>query len=428
MNKKLLSSIFIIISLYTNIGYSSTTNIQEPELVLNQKISFEDMKLFADIRKIIKDSYVDEVDDKRIMENAIKGMVNGLDPHSQYMDANQTQKLEEQITGQYSGVGMDIDIKNNQIIIVSPTNDSPAQKAGLKPEDIITEIDGKPVNSFKSVQEASQYMRGPKGSTLDLVISRFEDKVKVYKKFSIVRENIENVGVMGMSYKGNYNDNYAYIKINDFNDKTAGKIETEFKRVKKRTSLSGLIIDLRYNPGGLVSSAVETLSLFMNKGIALYTLGKANARKDFRFGGMDITNNLPIVVIVNAGTASASEIVAGALQDYKRAIIIGEKTFGKGTVQTVFTLPNNKSMKITTARYYTPNGRSIQSTGIVPNILLSENNNLIKTQNNITESDLVGHLESNGKIEKPTTQIVDFEVQQAINTLDVITLSKSWNK
>lgn len=427
MNKKLLSLIFIAISIYTNSAYSASGTL-EPESSLNQKISFEDMKLFADIRRIIKDSYVDEVDDKKLMENAVKGMVNGLDPHSQYMDANQTQKLEEQITGQYAGVGMDIDVKNNQMIIVSPTNNSPAQKAGIKPEDIITEIDGKPVNSFKSLQEASQYMRGPKGSTLDLVISRFEDKIKIYKKFSMVRENIENIGVMGMSYKGNYNDNYAYIKINDFNDKTASKIETEFKKVKKRTVLSGLIIDLRYNPGGLVSSAVETLSLFMNKGIALYTLEKGNLRKDFRFAGMDITNNLPIVVIVNAGTASASEIVAGALQDYKRAIIIGEKTFGKGTVQTVFTLPNNKSMKITTARYYTPNGRSIQSTGIIPNILLSENNNIIKTQNNITESDLVGHLENNGKIEKTTSQIVDFEVQQAINTLDVITLSKSWNK
>lgn len=427
MNKKLLSLIFIAISIYTNSVYSASGTL-EPESSLNQKISFEDMKLFADIRRIIKDSYVDEVDDKKLMENAVKGMVNGLDPHSQYMDANQTQKLEEQITGQYAGVGMDIDVKNNQMIIVSPTNNSPAQKAGIKPEDIITEIDGKPVNSFKSLQEASQYMRGPKGSTLDLVISRFEDKIKIYKKFSMVRENIENIGVMGMSYKGNYNDNYAYIKINDFNDKTASKIETEFKKVKKRTVLSGLIIDLRYNPGGLVSSAVETLSLFMNKGIALYTLEKGNLRKDFRFAGMDITNNLPIVVIVNAGTASASEIVAGALQDYKRAIIIGEKTFGKGTVQTVFTLPNNKSMKITTARYYTPNGRSIQSTGIIPNILLSENNNIIKTQNNITESDLVGHLENNGKIEKTTSQIVDFEVQQAINTLDVITLSKSWNK
>lgn len=427
MNKKLLSLIFIAISIYTNSVYSASGTL-EPESSLNQKISFEDMKLFADIRRIIKDSYVDEVDDKKLMENAVKGMVNGLDPHSQYMDANQTQKLEEQITGQYAGVGMDIDVKNNQMIIVSPTNNSPAQKVGIKPEDIITEIDGKPVNSFKSLQEASQYMRGPKGSTLDLVISRFEDKIKIYKKFSMVRENIENIGVMGMSYKGNYNDNYAYIKINDFNDKTASKIETEFKKVKKRTVLSGLIIDLRYNPGGLVSSAVETLSLFMNKGIALYTLEKGNLRKDFRFAGMDITNNLPIVVIVNAGTASASEIVAGALQDYKRAIIIGEKTFGKGTVQTVFTLPNNKSMKITTARYYTPNGRSIQSTGIIPNILLSENNNIIKTQNNITESDLVGHLENNGKIEKTTSQIVDFEVQQAINTLDVITLSKSWNK
>lgn len=427
MNKKLLSLIFIAISIYTNSVYSASGTL-EPESSLNQKISFEDMKLFADIRRIIKDSYVDEVDDKKLMENAVKGMVNGLDPHSQYMDANQTQKLEEQITGQYAGVGMDIDVKNNQMIIVSPTNNSPAQKAGIKPEDIITEIDGKPVNSFKSLQEASQYMRGPKGSTLDLVISRFEDKIKIYKKFSMVRENIENIGVMGMSYKGNYKDNYAYIKINDFNDKTASKIETEFKKVKKRTVLSGLIIDLRYNPGGLVSSAVETLSLFMNKGIALYTLEKGNLRKDFRFAGMDITNNLPIVVIVNAGTASASEIVAGALQDYKRAIIIGEKTFGKGTVQTVFTLPNNKSMKITTARYYTPNGRSIQSTGIIPNILLSENNNIIKTKNNITESDLVGHLENNGKIEKTTSQIVDFEVQQAINTLDVITLSKSWNK
>ncbi len=325
--------------------------------------TYEMLNLFGEVMERAKVSYVEDVTDKQLIESAINGMLVSLDPHSSYLDAQSFKYMNEQTKGKFGGLGIEVTMENGVVKVVSPIDDTPATKAGLKPGDYITHIDGEQVVGM-SLNDAVDKMRGTVGSKVKLSIRRLN--VKPFD-VTLKREEIKIQSVKS-AIKG---DDVAYIRITSFSEDTDKMIEKALKKAQKelKGNLKGIVIDVRNNPGGLLDQAVNVSDLFLDKGEIVSTRSK-NAEDTVKYNAKsgDIAKGLPIVVLVNDGSASASEIVAGALQDHKRAVILGEKTFGKGSVQTVIPLGKYGAMRLTTARYYTPSGRSIQATGIVPDV------------------------------------------------------------
>ena len=325
--------------------------------------TYEMLNLFGEVMERAKVSYVEDVTDKQLIESAINGMLVSLDPHSSYLDAQSFKYMNEQTKGKFGGLGIEVTMENGVVKVVSPIDDTPATKAGLKPGDYITHIDGEQVVGM-SLNDAVDKMRGTVGSKVKLSIRRLN--VKPFD-VTLKREEIKIQSVKS-AIKG---DDVAYIRITSFSEDTDKMIEKALKKAQKelKGNLKGIVIDVRNNPGGLLDQAVNVSDLFLDKGEIVSTRSK-NAEDTVKYNAKsgDIAKELPIVVLVNDGSASASEIVAGALQDHKRAVILGEKTFGKGSVQTVIPLGKYGAMRLTTARYYTPSGRSIQATGIVPDV------------------------------------------------------------
>lgn len=325
--------------------------------------TYEMLNLFGEVMERAKVSYVEDVTDKQLIESAINGMLVSLDPHSSYLDAQSFKYMNEQTKGKFGGLGIEVTMENGIVKVVSPIDDTPATKAGLKPGDYITHIDGEQVVGM-SLNDAVDKMRGTVGSKVKLSIRRLN--VKPFD-VTLKREEIKIQSVKS-AIKG---DDVAYIRITSFSEDTDKMIEKALKKAQKelKGNLKGIVIDVRNNPGGLLDQAVNVSDLFLDKGEIVSTRSK-NAEDTVKYNAKsgDIAKELPIVVLVNDGSASASEIVAGALQDHKRAVILGEKTFGKGSVQTVIPLGKYGAMRLTTARYYTPSGRSIQATGIVPDV------------------------------------------------------------
>lgn len=325
--------------------------------------TYEMLNLFGEVMERAKVSYVEDVTDKQLIESAINGMLVSLDPHSSYLDAQSFKYMNEQTKGKFGGLGIEVTMENGVVKVVSPIDDTPATKAGLKPGDYITHIDGEQVIGM-SLNDAVDKMRGAVGSKVKLSIRRLN--VKPFD-VTLKREEIKIQSVKS-AIKG---DDVAYIRITSFSEDTDKMIEKALKKAQKelKGNLKGIVIDVRNNPGGLLDQAVNVSDLFLDKGEIVSTRSK-NAEDTVKYNAKsgDIAKGLPIVVLVNDGSASASEIVAGALQDHKRAVILGEKTFGKGSVQTVIPLGKYGAMRLTTARYYTPSGRSIQATGIVPDV------------------------------------------------------------
>lgn len=325
--------------------------------------TYEMLNLFGEVMERAKVSYVEDVTDKQLIESAINGMLVSLDPHSSYLDAQSFKYMNEQTKGKFGGLGIEVTMENGVVKVVSPIDDTPATKAGLKPGDYITHIDGEQVVGM-SLNDAVDKMRGTIGSKVKLSIRRLN--VKPFD-VTLKREEIKIQSVKS-AIKG---DDVAYIRITSFSEDTDKMIEKALKKAQKelKGNLKGIVIDVRNNPGGLLDQAVNVSDLFLDKGEIVSTRSK-NAEDTVKYNAKsgDIAKGLPIVVLVNDGSASASEIVAGALQDHKRAVILGEKTFGKGSVQTVIPLGKYGAMRLTTARYYTPSGRSIQATGIVPDV------------------------------------------------------------
>ena len=338
----------------------AATDAKEKE---NPADTYEMLNLFGEVLERTKTSYVEDVTDKKLIESALNGMLVSLDPHSSYLDEQSFKYMNEQTKGKFGGLGIEVTMENNVVKVVSPIDDTPASKAGLKPNDYITHINGEQVVGM-SLNDAVDKMRGKIGTKVKLTIRRANEKPF---DVTLKREEIKIQSVKS-EIKA---DDVAYIRITSFSEDTDKMIEKDYNKIKKQLkgNPAGIVLDVRNNPGGLLDQAVNVSDLFLDQGEIVSTRSKnpADTVKYTATEG-DIAKGLPIVVLVNDGSASASEIVAGALQDHKRAIILGEKTFGKGSVQTVIPLGKYGAMRLTTARYYTPSGRSIQATGIMPDV------------------------------------------------------------
>ncbi len=363
-------------------------------------LPYEELRAFSEIFGRIKNDYVEPVTDKKLLEDAIRGMLVGLDPHSAYLNIEEFKELTESTTGEFGGLGIEVTMENGFVKVVSPIDDTPAQKAGVKAGDLIVKLNEKPVKGM-SLNDAVKIMRGEAGKTVNLTIIREGEEAPL--KIAVVRDIIKVKSVKTKLL----DKDYGYLRISSFQSGTSQALLDGIAQLKKenKSALKGLVLDLRNNPGGLLNAAVEVSDAFLQKGLIVYTEGRVkNSEMRFNASSGDVINGVPLVVLINSGSASASEIVAGALQDQKRAVIMGEKSFGKGSVQTILPTSNGGAVKLTTARYYTPSGRSIQAKGIEPDVALAAMK-LASLETSkfepIKESDLSGHLQNGEKNKKP---------------------------
>ena len=355
-------------------------------------IPFEGLKTFAEVYGRIKQDYVETVKDDKLLEDAIRGMLSGLDPHSAYLDKEQYEELKVGTTGQFGGLGIEVGMENGFVKVISPIDDTPAQKAGVKAGDLIVRLDDRPVKGM-SLNDAVKIMRGEPGSPITLTIVREGAEQPI--KLKLVRDVIKVKSVRSRLLE----PGYAYVRLSSFQAKTGESMIEAIEALKKQGQIKGLVLDLRNNPGGVLNAAVTVSDAFLEEGLVVYTDGRIeDAKMKFNASSGDLLEGAPMVVLINAGSASASEIVAGALQDHNRAVIMGEKTFGKGSVQTILPTSNGAAVKLTTARYFTPSGRSIQAEGIAPDVLISRVKIEAANQSEfgpLKEADLANHLENN---------------------------------
>lgn len=357
---------------------------------------YQYLKLFSDVMSIVQDNYVDKVDQKKLMYGAINGMLRELDPHSSFLKPEDYKELQIETKGKFGGLGIEITIRDNILTVVAPLEDTPADKAGVQANDQIIKIDDQPTQDM-SLMDAVQKMRGPKGSKVRLTVIRKGERKPL--DFELVRDIISIQSVKSRSLE----PGFGYVRISSFQSGTAGDLRKALDQLEtENIGLQGLILDLRNDPGGLLDQAVEVSDEFLEEGLIVYTGGRLDSQK-MRFEAHKHAKprNYPIVVLVNSGSASASEIVAGALQDHKRAIIMGEQTFGKGSVQTVIPLNDGSALRLTTSLYYTPSGRSIQAKGISPDIVVKKENPTKASEDGVSEDmarvrekDLPRHMEN----------------------------------
>ncbi|WP_193073322.1 S41 family peptidase [Pseudomonas sp. FME51] len=394
-------------------------------------LPLNELRTFTEVLERIRTSYVEPVDDATLLENAIRGMLDGLDPHSAYLEPEAFQGLQDTTSGQFGGLGIEVGQEDGFIKVISPIDDTPASRAGIEPGDLIVKIDDHPVKGM-SLVDAVDRMRGPAGSKITLTLVRgagtaFDVELEraVIKVKSVRTEALD--------------PGYAYLRITQFQNNTGEEVRRSLKTLTAKDELKGLVLDLRNNPGGVLQSAVEVADAFLSDGLIVYTKGRLpNTEMRFNASPANPGKKIPLVVLINGGSASASEIVAGALQDRGRAVIMGTDSFGKGSVQTVLPLNNDRALKLTTALYYTPNGRSIQAQGIVPDIQVER---ALLTRNaeeaSYREADLLGHLNNgngNGD-ERPTmrrqvtdeaaAREADYQLNQALNLLKGLNITRS---
>ena len=373
-----------------------------------ETIPLEDIRSLSEVFGKIKQNYVEEVEDKVLLENAIRGLLSGLDPHSAYLDKKAFTDLREGTSGEFGGLGIVVGMEEGFVKVISPIDDTPAEKAGVKSGDLIIRLDDKNVKGM-SLEDAVKIMRGkPKTDILLTIVREGADKPL---KIKITRAIIKVQSVRSKTLE----KGFGYIRISAFQERTGSDLRKAISKLKKENNkkdLKGLVLDLRNNPGGLLSASVEVSDAFLENGVVVSIKGRDESNTMAHSAkGMDLLNEAPIVVLINGGSASASEIVAGALQDHKRAIIMGSQSFGKASVQTVVPLGNGSALKLTTARYYTPNGTSIQAKGIMPDIELDDVQVSKKDDNGFKrtkEKDLTRHLE-NGDGEEESTSKKDSE-------------------
>ncbi len=360
---------------------------------------FEVLKRFSQVLDMVESYYVKPVTRKELIDNSIKGMIEQLDPHSTYLTPEDYKEMQVDTSGKFSGIGIEISLDQGRLTCVSPIEDTPADKAGMLAGDIILEIDGESTQDM-TLMDAVKRIRGKKGSTVNLLILH-KDSNKP-KEIAIVRGTIPIVSVKTQSLE----DGYLYLRLTKFHESTTKNMREEIAAYQKTHTLKGIVLDLRNNPGGLLGQAVSVSDTFIDDGIIVYIQGKDKAnRKDFFAAKNPNEIKVPLVVLINAGSASASEIVAGALQDHKRALIVGERSFGKGSVQTIVPMADGSAIKLTTALYYTPNGRSIQAKGIEPDLRIpfvappKDDEMAMRERFTLREKDLNRHLE-NGNTSK----------------------------
>ncbi|MGL2349218.1 S41 family peptidase [Helicobacter pylori] len=364
----------------------------------NENNTYKQLAIFGDIFERVRAQYVTVPDDKKLVENAINGMLSSLDPHSSYMDAEKAKDMRDSTKGEFGGLGIEVTMEKNLIKVVSPIDDTPASKAGILAGDIISKIDGKETNG-QTLSEAVNKMRGAVGTPITLTIIR--SGVDEPLEIKIVRDIIK---VKAVKYR--IENDIGYLRLIQFSEQTFVNLKAAIKDIQSKIpqdNLKGYVLDLRLNPGGLLDQAVNVSDAFLNKGEIVSTRGRKKSdvmRFDAKQG--DIINGKPLIVLINGGSASASEIVAGALQDHRRATILGTQSFGKGSVQTIIPLGENGALRLTTALYYTPSGTSIQGTGITPDIIVEQPLPEKYKGYNVTlgESELKGHIKGKRESDK----------------------------
>jgi carboxyl-terminal processing protease len=360
-------------------------------------LPLEDLRTFTDVYARIKQDYVTDVDDSDLLKNAIRGMLAGLDPHSSYLDAEQFRDLQIGTSGEFGGLGIEVGMENGFVKVIAPIDDTPAARAGVKAGDLIIKLDDKSVKGL-TLEEAVKLMRGKKGSDIELTIVREGEDAPL--SLTLTRDVIRVRSVRNRVLE----PGYGYVRISNFQSKTTRSLLDALDSLKKKNKgdLKGLVLDLRNNPGGVLTGAVGVSDIFLNPNeLIVYTEGRVeDSELKYSSSNGDSLHGAPLVVLINQGSASASEIVAGAMQDHGRATIIGTTSFGKGSVQTILPLSDSTALKLTTARYFTPSGRSIQGEGIVPDILLQvegQSNEESSALSIMSEADLEGHLENEHK-------------------------------
>lgn len=416
---------------------AATVETEQPQATKG-KLPLDELRIFTEVMHRIKTAYVEDIDDKTLLDHAIKGMLEGLDPHSTYLEPSDFKNLEESTSGEFGGLGIEVSLEDGLIRVVTPIDDTPAERAGVEAGDLIIKLDDKAVKGM-SLKDAIELMRGKPGEAIKLTIIREGGNKPM--ELTVVRDIIKVLSVRQRVLE----PGYGYIRLSQFQMDSGKEVLKAIDKLKDEQGdkpLKGLVLDLRNNPGGVLQAAVEVADAFLSDGLIVYTKGRmGNTDMSYSANPDDPSNGIPLVVLINSGSASASEIVAGALQDHHRAVLLGTRSFGKGSVQTVLPLSTDeeRGLKLTTALYYTPNGRSIQAEGIKPDIqvdLAQVTHN--RTENSgYREADLQGHLENgNGKKGKPAKgkkadaksekplDERDYQLSQALNILKGMHISR----
>tara|TARA_B100000989_G_scaffold293886_1_gene271957 strand:- start:189 stop:1442 length:1254 start_codon:yes stop_codon:yes gene_type:complete len=412
---------FIIIVLFTLFFCENLLANEEQD---EKKEVYKYLNLFGEAFEKIKNNYVEDVSVKDLIESAIEGMLTSLDPHSTYLNTEELDELRVQTKGEFGGLGIEVTLENGVVKVISPIDDTPASKAGIMAGDMITHLDGEPVLGM-TLSEAVGLMRGKVGSKIKLKVVRNENE---NLDIEIIRAIIELKSV-----KSRIENEIGYIRVSSFNQKVDDEIKKAIKKFKNdNDKLIGYVLDLRNNPGGLLDQAISVTDIFLDKGEIVSTRGRNNSDTS-RYSAVksDLTEGLPLVILINQGSASASEIVAGALQDHKRAIIMGTKSFGKGSVQTILPSGDNVAIKLTTAKYYTPSGKSIQQTGINPDILVEQSELKKIVTNSRQESDLKNSIKNeqtkNNDSEKTTSnEVSDYQLMRAFDLISALNITKNF--
>ena len=370
-------------------------------------LPLDEVRIFTEVLNRIRSAYVEPIDDRTLLENAIKGMLAGIDPHSTYLASDDYDELQESTTGEFGGLGVEVGIEDGFIKIISPMDGSPADRAGVMAGDLIIKLDDTPARDV-TLGDTIDLMRGEPGTTIILTIMR--EGVSEPFEIPVTREIIQARSIRYRMLE----PGYAYIRIGTFSVETGNEVKNALNRLNEENDVKGIVLDLRNNPGGVLQAAVGVVDAFIDEGLIVYTQGRVeNSEMRFEASTEDPSRGAPLVVLINGGSASASEIVAGALQDHQRAIIMGTPSFGKGSVQTVLPLTNDRAIKLTTALYFTPNGRSIQATGIVPDIVVDRGQvtRIPDSLISYREADLAGHLENANADDDEEAAVIAAETQ-----------------
>jgi len=390
MSKQFKTALVLVFGIFLGISASLTGNVLANKDEA-KGLPLDQLRNFSDIFSRIKSDYVEDVEDDVLLEHAIRGMLSGLDPHSTYLSPDEYNELRIGTSGEFGGLGIQVGMEDGFVKVISPIDDTPAFKAGLQAGDLIIRLDEKTVKGL-TLNDAVKIMRGKPGTDIELTVVR-EGSDKPLN-FVVTRDIIKVKSVKNRMLA----PGYGYIRISNFQSRTAPQLLKALNDLKEenKADLKGLVLDLRNNPGGVLNAAAEVSDLFINKGKLVYTEGRIdNSHYEYNAKPGDILDGAPVVVLINGGSASASEIVAGALQDHRRAVVMGSKSFGKGSVQTIQELRSGGAVKITTARYFTPNGRSIQGAGITPDIVLDKYTVTSTEEDSlasIKEADLSNHI------------------------------------
>ncbi len=414
MNKPIRHLLFILTAALFSFSLSSPLMAETEQK--QQEDTYRQLETFANVLSILQENYVEEIKAKEAIEGAIQGLLLSLDPHSSYMKAESYQEFRNETQGSFTGIGIEITLRDNVITVISPIADTPAAKAGIKAHDKIMRINGESTKNFTPL-DAVKLLRGPKGSSV--TISIFRDGFKELQDIELVRDTIPLQSVKSFVLK----PGFGYIRIANFQSDTTREFKDHLAQLQEKSPLNGLVLDLRNNPGGLLNQAVSLTDIFLDQGLIVYTRGR-NKEQDLTYEAHKNNSSLkfPLVLLVNEGSASASEIVAGAIQDHQRGVIVGSKTFGKGSVQTIIPLPDGAGLRMTTARYYTPKGRSIQATGITPDVevpyaeYVPEENNDRPGTTIYREEDLNNHITNKEGGEGATAAELDEEIQKMLLT------------